>query len=87
MIFEVEQIGFVRSTRGEVRDDGWDQERAAIELDSTRFGGEAGALSNPAANSITCTAIRLALGPRDYSAGMATKSLVDGGWKSLAAPR
>lgn len=41
MTFEIEPVGFVRSTRRKVEDDGWDQEQAAIELDAARFGGEA----------------------------------------------
>ena len=41
MRFEVEPIGVVRSSRAEVRDDGWDAERASIELDPQRFTADA----------------------------------------------
>jgi tRNA-Thr(GGU) m(6)t(6)A37 methyltransferase TsaA len=40
MTILMEPIGTVRSSRGDVRDDGWDQEQAHIELDA-RFGADA----------------------------------------------
>jgi tRNA-Thr(GGU) m(6)t(6)A37 methyltransferase TsaA len=40
MEFAMQPVGFVRSTRAEVRDDGWDAETAAIEL-TDEFGEEA----------------------------------------------
>lgn len=41
MTIELEPIGFVVSTRREVRDDGWDAETATIELDADTFSGDA----------------------------------------------
>ena len=37
----MQPIGAVRSTRSDVRDDAWDQERTYIELDPAQFGAEA----------------------------------------------
>jgi tRNA-Thr(GGU) m(6)t(6)A37 methyltransferase TsaA len=39
--FEVRAIGVVRGGRDEVRDDDWDAESAAIELDASQFGADA----------------------------------------------
>jgi tRNA-Thr(GGU) m(6)t(6)A37 methyltransferase TsaA len=41
MTIELQPIGFVVSTRREVRDDGWDAETATIELDAETFSGDA----------------------------------------------
>ena len=41
MPIELEPIGFVVSSRREVRDDDWDAETATIELDAGRFTGDA----------------------------------------------
>ena len=41
MSIELEPIGSVRSSRQEVRDDGWDDETATITLDADVYGGDA----------------------------------------------
>jgi tRNA (Thr-GGU) A37 N-methylase len=41
MPIDLEPIGFVVSSRREVRDDDWDAETATIELDADRFSEEA----------------------------------------------